>query len=293
MGRRFVLILGVALVLGLVTASFVYQAVSGKVTIEAKPQAMRQVAVAAANISLGETLTAQHVKLMPWPTESVPAGALGSIAEAEGRVAVSSIVVGEPLLDAKLAQKMAGGGILPMLVPENLRGVTIKVDDAVRESGFVSPNSRVDVVVSIADGQGSSEKKAKVILQNVPVLAAGQSVEMRGNKPVPITTVTLALTPEQAERLALAQTEGRLMLATRKLGDERIVQTPGTTVKKLLDISPAPTAKQPVVTRVAAMEKPAAPYSVIVFRGSQMTEHQFVEKDSQWVEQASTKNKIK
>jgi pilus assembly protein CpaB len=188
---------------------------------------------------------------------------------------------------------MAGGGILPMLVPENLRGVTIKVDDAVRESGFVSPNSRVDVVVSIADGQGSSEKKAKVILQNVPVLAAGQSVEVRGNKPVPITTVTLALTPEQAERLALAQTEGRLMLATRKLGDERIVQTPGTTVKKLLDISPAPTAKQPAVVRVSSYEKPPAPYTVTVYRGSQMTEHQFGEKDSQWVEQATTKTKIK
>jgi pilus assembly protein CpaB len=179
-----------------------------------------------------------------------------------------------------------------MLVPENLRGVTIKVDDAVRESGFVSPNSRVDVIVSIADGQGSSEKKAKVILQNVPVLAAGQSVEMRGNKPVSITTVTLALTPEQAERLALAQTDGRLMLATRKLGDDRIVQTPGTNVKKLLDISPAPTSK-PAVTRASAPVKPPAPYTVVVLHGSKMTEHQFVENGSHWAEQAQTKAKLR
>jgi pilus assembly protein CpaB len=204
------------------------------------------------------------------------------------------MVVGEPLLDAKLAPKQAGGGILPMLVPENLRGVTIKVDDAVRESGFVSPNSRVDVVVSIADGQGSGEKKAKVILQNVPVLAAGQSVEMRGNKPVPITTVTLALTPEQAERLALAQTDGRLMLATRKLGDDRIVQTPGTNVKKLLDISPAaaPTRK-PALTQVKSSETPPPPYTVVVFRGNQMTEHQFVQNGANWVEQAPVKAKIR
>ena len=291
MGRRFVLILGLALVIGLVTGSVVYQAITNKV--EATTQPTREVAVAAANINLGETLTSQHVKLMSWPKDSVPVGTLASVAEAEGRVALTSIVVGEPLFDAKLAPKLAGsGGILPMLVPENLRGVTIKVDDAVRESGFVSPNSRVDVIVSIADRQGSAERIGKVILQNVPVLAAGQSVEMRGNKPVPVTTVTLALTPEQAERLAVAQTEGRLMLATRNLGDNRVVETPGTNVQKLLGTSPAPSRKQPTSTPVARSENPPPPYTVSVFHGNQMTEHQFVQnRGSEWVEQVSKDKK--
>jgi len=293
MGRRFVLILGVALVAGLVTASVVYQAITGGSKIEAKAAPTRHVAVAAANINLGETLTSQHVKLMSWPNESLPAGALATVAEVEGRVALSSIVVGEPLLDAKLAPKLSGGGILPMLVPDNLRGVTIKVDEAVRESGFVSPNSRVDVVVSIADGQGSSERKAKVILQNVLLLAAGQAVEMRGNKPVPVTTVTLALTPEQAERLALAQSEGRLTLATRKLGDDRIIQTPGTNIKSLLNMSPAPARRQAVSTRVTSAEKPTPPYTVVVVRGSQMTEQHFVQNGSDWVEQAPAKAKTR
>lgn len=292
MGRRFVLILGVALVVGLVTGSMVYQAITGRSNAdEVKEQPTKQIAVAAANINLGEALTSQHVKLISWPSESVPAGALGSVAEAEGRVALASLVVGEPLLDAKLASKLAGGGILSMLVPENLRGVTIKVDDAVRESGFVSPNSRVDIVVSIADKQGSPERKAKVILQNIPVLAAGQAVEMRGNKPVPITTVTLALTPEQSERLALAQTEGRLMLATRKLGDDRIIQTSGTNVDKLLDNSPMPARKQPTSAQVKSSETPPPPYTVVLFRGSQMTEHKFVENGSHWVEQSQVKTK--
>jgi pilus assembly protein CpaB len=266
----------------------VYRAINDKFEVEAKTQPTRAVAVAAANINLGEALTSQHVKLMSWPKDSVPAGTLASVAEAEGRVALTSIVVGEPLLDAKLAPKLAGGGILPMLVPENLRGVTIKVDDAVRESGFVSPNSRVDVVVSIADRQGSAERTGKVILQNVPVLAAGQSVEMQGNKPVPITTVTLALTPEQAERLAVAQTEGRLMLATRNLGDNRVVETPGTNVKKLLGTSSAPPQKQPTTTRATPSENPPPPYTVTVFRGSEMTEHRFLQnRSSEWVEQAN------
>ena len=291
MGRRFVLILGLALVIGLVTGSVVYRAITNKV--EARTQPTREVAVAAANINLGETLTSRHVKLMSWPNDSVPVGTLESVAKAEGRVALTSIVVGEPLFDAKLAPKLAGsGGILPMLVPENFRGVTIKVDDAVRESGFVSPNSRVDVVVSIADKQGSAERIGKVILQNVLVLAAGQAVEMRGNKPVPITTVTLALTPEQAERLAVAQTEGRMMLATRNLGDNRVVETPGTNVKKLLGTSSAPPPKQPASTRVAPSESPPPPYTVLVFHGNQVTEQQFVQiRGSEWVEQVSKDKK--
>ena len=286
MGRRFVLILGFALVIGLVTGSLVYRAITQKIEVEASVQPTEKIAVAAANINLGETVTSRHVKLMSWPKESMLAGTLGSIAEAEGRVALASIVVGEPLLEAKLASKLAGhGGILPMLVPENLRGVTIKVDDAVRESGFVSPNSRVDVVVSIADKRASGERTAKVILQNVPVLAAGQSVEMRGNKPVPVTTVTLALTPQQSERLALAQTEGRLMLATRNLRDDRIVGTPGTNVKRLLDNSPEPSRKKSSSGRVAQSEKSPPPsekrppptYTVTVFHGTKVTEHRFVD----------------
>ena len=294
MGRRFVLILGLALVIGLLTGSVVYRAITNKFEAEARTQPTREVAVAAANINLGEALTAQHVRLMSWPKDSVPVGTLGSVAEAEGRIALTSIVVGEPLLDAKLAPKLAGGGILPMLVPENLRGVTIKVDDAVRESGFVSPNSRVDVVVSIADRQGTAERTGKVILQNVPVLAAGQSVEMRGNKPVPVTTVTLALTPEQAERLAVAQTEGRLMLATRNLGDNRVVETPGTNVKKLLGTSSAPPQKQPTSTRVAPSENPPPPYTVTVFHGNEMTEHRFVQnRGSEWIEQLSKEKKTR
>lgn len=180
-----------------------------------------------------------------------------------------------------------------MLVPENLRGITIKVDDAVRESGFISPNSRVDIIVTIADKQGSMDKKSKVILQNIPVLAAGQSVEMRGNKPVSVTTVTLALTPEQSERLALGQAEGRLMLATRKLGDERVVQTSGTNVQKLLDISEMPARKKSSSTQAKSSEAPPLPYTVVVFRGSQMSEHNFVQNGSHWVEQAPVKAKIR
>ena len=200
-------------------------------------------------------------------------------------MALNSMVVGEPLLDAKLSLQPGQGGLLPMLVPDGLRGVTIKVDDAVRESGFVHPNSRVDVVVSVKRKKSSGGRIAKVVLQNIPVLAAGQAVEMKGNKPVSVTTVTLALTPEQAERLSLAKTEGRLMLATRNLSDDQIVQTSGVNVNRLLhNNSAAPSRRKSTSSRVARKSRPPS-HTVSVYHGNRVTEHHFVEQgNQQWAE---------
>src|SRR4030095_8947880 len=105
-------------------------------------------------------------------------------------------------------------------------------------------NSRVDVLVSMAKDRSSQDRISKVILQDVTVLAAGQTVELRDNKPVTVTTVSLALVPAQVERLALAQTEGKLMLAMRNLRDTQIVQTRGVTAASLLSDS-APSAAPP------------------------------------------------
>jgi pilus assembly protein CpaB len=218
----------------------------------------------------------------------------------------SSIVAGEPLMEGKLAPHLSGkGGIMPMLVPEGQRAVTIKVDDAVRESGFVLPNSRVDVLVSMAKTKTQDERIAKVILQDVLVLAAGQTVEMRDNKPVTVTTVTLSLTPEQTERLAVAQAEGKLTLAMRNLRDNQVVKTTGATPTALLSDAGAAAPRAPEPLSVAAKPTPApvrprpapavvsaplpAPkldaHTVSVIRGGKVSEQTFVRQDGQaWVE---------
>lgn len=281
MRRRLYVIVAFASVIGIVTAFLVYQAIIRKAQLAAQPT--EKVVVAAVNMPVGEAVTSQHVRLTSWPTHTVPQGALGSLAEAEGQVVRSSIVVGEPLLKAKLLDpESAGwGGLLPMLVPEGLRGVTIKVDEAVRESGFVQPHSRVDVVVSMRS-ERSSDRVAKVILQNVPVLAAGQIVEMRDNKPVKVTTVTLALTPEQAERLALAQAEsrGKVILATRNLRDDRVVKTAGITKARLLGDGPSTPKPKPTKARVTDRTPLPVPKvetrMVSVLRAGQATEQIFV-----------------
>lgn len=292
MRRRFLLILICASVIGFLASFLVYRVVSQMAS--ARSDQWEQIVVAAADLGLADTVTSQHIKLVNWPKASVPPGALRTAAEAEGRVVRSSIVAGEPLIEGKLAPQLAGrGGIMPMLIPEGQRGVTIRVDDAMRESGFVLPNSRVDVLVSMPKA-GSNEKIAKVILQDVTVLAAGQTVEMKDNKPVTNTTVTLALTPQQVERLAVAQSEGRLMLVQRNLRDTQFVRTPGATPASLLsDIAPAPKpeAKPTVLARSAPLPLPVMEkYPVAVIRGTKVSEQTFVrERGNSWAEQPGLK----
>src|SRR5258706_10784513 len=292
MRRRFLLILICASVIGFLASFLVYRVVSQAAS--ARSDQSESIVVATVDLSLADTVTSQHFKLVSWPKASVPPGALRTPAEAEGRVVRSSVVAGEPLIDGKLAPQLSGrGGIMPMLIPEGQRGVTIRVDEAMRESGFVLPNSRVDVLVSMPKA-GTNEKIAKVILQDVTVLASGQTVEMKDNKPVTNTTVTLALTPQQVERLAVAQSEGRLMLVQRNLRDTQFVRTPGATPSSLLsDLAPAapkPDAKV-VVARSAPLPLPAIEkYPVAVIRGSKITEQVFVrERGNAWSEQTAPK----
>lgn len=285
MRRRLLVIVAIASVIGIVTAFLVYRTITQNVGLAG--QSGEQVVVAAVNMPVGETVTGQHVRLSSWPEDAVPQGALRSLAEAEGQVVRASLVVGEPLLRAKLLDPefAALGGLLPMLVPEGLRGVTIKVDEAVRESGFVQPNSRVDIVVSMRS-ERSSERVGKVILQNIPVLAAGQIVEMQGNKPVKVTTVTLALTPEQVERMALAQAEskGKVILATRNLRDNRVVKTAGITKARLLSPSNSKPTKARVTDRAPLRVPKVETHTVAVLRAGQATERIFVrEAGDLWV----------
>jgi pilus assembly protein CpaB len=276
--RRLVLVICFASLVGLLAAAFVYRAVMHRITVEAGKQGSEEIVVATVNMGVGESVTSRHVNLTPWPKSGVPQGALKKVTQAEGRVVRSSIVAGEPLIETKLIDMEAAmrTSLLPMLVPEGLRAVTITVDKAVEESGLVQPNSRVDVLVSLT--RGSGEPMAKVILQNVPVIAAGPTVEMQDKKPVKVTTVTLALTPEQAERLALAHSSGKLMLATRHFGDNQAVATPGVTRATLLSQSPAVPGPKPTEARVAEQAPPAPKiktHKVSVLRGGKLTDYEF------------------
>jgi len=156
--------------------------------------------------------------------------------EVAGRVTVTNIGVREPITNLKLAASGASGG-LSAVIPDGYRAMTVKVDDVVGVSGFVMPGSYVDVVAVInpPDG-GNSDPISKIVLQNIKVLANGQNIDRPKNdrEPESVKAVTLQVLPEQAEKLALASTEGKLQLVMRNSVDQGDEQTLGVDKRVLL-----------------------------------------------------------
>ncbi len=254
--RRVVLVLVIAIAMGLLTGYFVYKAANRPIGQQAETE---DILVANANINPGEGLTAQHVKLAPWPKPNVPPGALRAVKDVEGRAARSSMVNGEPVLDSKLTAA-GGGGLMPVLVPNGKRAVSIIVEQATQRSGFVVPNSRVDVLVTMTP-KGSQDTESRIVLQDVTVLASDQTVEMKDNKPVTMTTVTMALSPEETERLALAQNQGKVTLALRNVQDTARISTPGVNTAQLMRgpaPAPSPEKKSTAVAR-STTKRPSKP----------------------------------
>jgi pilus assembly protein CpaB len=172
-----------------------------------------------------------------------------------GRVAITPILKGEPILEAKLASSEAGNG-LAALLPEGMRAVAVRVDDVVGVAGFLHPSDNVDVIVTMKPrDDGNSPTVSKIILQNIRVLAVGKEVthgERNLDKSIPATVATLMVDSEQSERLALASTKGKILLSLRSRLDLADVDSDGITPPVLL-------AGAPVATPVASAPKPSRP----------------------------------
>jgi pilus assembly protein CpaB len=168
-----------------------------------------------------------------WHQERPPEGSFSTLAPLDERVAATLILPGELILENKLAPKGTLPGITALLSP-NQRAMTVKVDEASGVAGFLTPGSRVDVVVVVDKGDYNKDPLAKLLFQNLKVLGTGQKLENRpGDKPLIVPTVTLEVAPEQGERLALAAQEGRISLVLRGQGDQQLVETMGTDSSKL------------------------------------------------------------
>lgn len=227
-----------------------------------------EVAVAARNLPIGHRLEAQDVKMVEWPARAVPEGFSRSPAEVVGRGLLSAVALNEPLLPAKLAVPEAGGG-LSILIPEGKRAMAVRVDDVVGVAGFVVPGTRVDVLVSLDDPttNQTNQPVSQLVLQNIEVMASGQSIQRdaRG-EPQTTTVVTLLVEPEQGEMLGLSANNGRIQLALRNSLDPDTVQTTGARIPNLLR-RPAPAPVRSSGT--AAPRPPATPsrVQVEVYRG--------------------------
>jgi pilus assembly protein CpaB len=187
-----------------------------------------KVVVAAADLQLGAELKPGDLRAIAWPAGAVPEGSFSNPEELVGRGLILPVVQNEPFLPSKLAPKEAGSGLPPVIAP-GFRALSVRVNDVVGVAGYVLPGTRVDVVATVNPTQQPTDITSKVILTNVLVLAAGTKIERdgEGNKPIQVSVVTLLVNPDEAERLTLASTEGKIQLALRNPMDQTAPQTPG------------------------------------------------------------------
>ncbi|HEU4712005.1 MAG TPA: Flp pilus assembly protein CpaB [Pyrinomonadaceae bacterium] len=271
--KRFFIVLVGALIFGVLAAVSVSRYLS---SAQAYTKNLNKVAVAKVAIPLGSKIIAEQIMVVQFPKESTPDGAFDSPDKLAGRVAVVNIAPKEPITESRLAPEGTAAG-LSAVIPEGYRAMTVKVDDASGISGFIMPGTLVDVVVVIdpREGSGSQDPISKIVLQNIKVLANGQNIDKPENEREAnsVKAVTLQVTPEQAEKLALAAREGKLQLIMRNQIDQGDEQTPGVNKRNLLNgdntATPAPEpgslkSEQPKQTeakpvrRSAPVAKPAA-----------------------------------
>jgi pilus assembly protein CpaB len=252
------------------------------VSIPTKP-----VVVAAADLDVGADLSRNDVRLIDWPANAVPAGAISNPDEVIGRGLILPVIQNEPILPMKLASKEAGAG-LPPAIPPGLRAVSVRVNEVIGVAGYVLPGTHVDVVATVNPSQQQGDITSKVILTNVMVLAAGTKIE-RGdsdkNKPMPVSVVTLLVDPDESERLTLASTEGKIQLALRNPLDKATPATRGIRPAVLLGVAAttpkpavrlAPGAKAAVAAPAPAPDLP----TVEIIRGDKRA-HELVRQEQQ------------
>jgi pilus assembly protein CpaB len=196
------------------------------------------VVVADKPIPVGTRIEADQLRVASWPADLEPQGAIRSVDQAVGSIARVSIERNQPMQQSIMVPK--GAGLLPLLITDGMRGMSVRVDSVTGVSGFITPNSRVDVLSSgnPTSDAAQGDQKGKVILQNVRVLATGTSIEQKDEKPVEVPTVTLLVSPEDAEKLTLATKQEPVRLALRNYRDDDIVPTAGIALKTLFQPDP-------------------------------------------------------
>ena len=232
--KRFFIVLVGALIFGVLAAVSVSKYLS---SAQAYTKNLNNVAVAKVAIPIGSKIVAEQIMVVQFPKESTPDGAFDSPEKLAGRVAVINIAAREPITESRLAAEGTAAG-LAAIIPEGYRAMTVKVDDAAGISGFIQPGTLVDVVVTIdPEGIARQDPISKIVLQNIKVLASGQNIDKPKDEreATSVKAVTLQVTPEQAEKLALASSEGKLQLVMRSQIDQGDEQTKGVNKRNLLN----------------------------------------------------------
>jgi pilus assembly protein CpaB len=257
--NRLIVGLTTAMLVALLASLYVYRTFQRATHVT--PQEMATIVVADHPLQVGTRLDASDLR---------------TIEDCMGRAVITPMAQNEAILEAKLAPSAAGAG-LPATIPEGMRAVSVAVNDVVGVAGFVVPGTMVDVLVTgVLPGRHSSGDNniTRTILENVRVLAAGQKIEQdRSGKPQKVPVITLLVSPENADKLTMASTQGKIQLALRNTVDTKIANPPPVLQAALF----AGPAEKPVhVTgRHAAHSSPPPPYMVEVITGTKRETKRF------------------
>lgn len=234
MDRRFATVLGVSLVFALVVSSIFYQMTArASAPVKAPEQVeLKDVVVAAKPLTVGGTIKPGDVKIVKVTATQFPRGAFSKAEEVMDRPLTSNILLDEPIQEGRLAARGSGSGIAP-IIPVGMRAVTVRVTEVVGVAGFVMPGMRVDILLT-GRPPDSVDPVTTTVLQNITVLSAGQTYQPDAKgQAINANTVTLLVSPDQAETLTLASQEGKIQLVLRNGSDHNIEKTPGREVREL------------------------------------------------------------
>ena len=261
MGKyRPIIFFGVAIIIALIASVLVYNWLQKKAKAnEVAVLETQTVSVASADLSWGTVLSKDMIKAVPFLKGNLPEGCFSDPASLVGRVLISPVKAKEPIFESRLAPiSVKTGGVAAVISPKK-RAVAIRVDKTIGVSGFIHPGHRVDVLVTLAAGK-TPVSVTKTVLENILVLTAGPEMETKGKeqKPANVDVITLEVTPEEAEKLALAANEGKLQLALRNFTDTGDVLTKGSTIPGLLasySLSTPGGESKPLIRKVAPSKK--------------------------------------
>jgi pilus assembly protein CpaB len=271
MNRNKLLLIGVvALALAGLLTFVAYRSSLGK--LAALRAGHTLVVLAAKDLQVGEMLEADDVRVAELPASEVPAGAFHNRRDVLGHGVIAVVAKNEVLLPSKVATDKASAG-LPALIPANMRAVSVRVNDVVAVAGFVTPGTRVDVLVT-GNPSTNAETVTTTVLENVEVLAAGQKMQANSEgRPENVTVITLLVSPEDAQKLTLASADGKIQLALRNPMDSKKPSASPINKDQLYRVS-APAAPVPPKPRLIVARKsgpaPLPARVVEVYRGAKV-----------------------
>lgn len=234
MDRKFLTSLLASAGLATFAATMFYRFATASAT-HAAPQ-LTSVVYAAAGLPVGARVRASDLKLVAVPVSVKPHDSFARLEDVIDRPVIATILQDEPILRERLAEPGSGAGLAP-IIPHGFRAVSVRVNDVIGVAGYVQPGMKVDVLVTGHPPQ-SDETFTRTVLQDIPVLSAGQVLqpEPKGQA-INAAVVTLQVTPHEAEMLTLATDGGHIQLVLRNSTDTAVETIAGAQLSTIYGVS--------------------------------------------------------